>query len=161
MDNKKTDDWFDDKNEVPNNWVTWGKEGDNIIGTLIAVREMTSTLPGKEGEKVAVYEIKADAGSFHTLDDKKNPVEPAVEINADDIWNVGGKPIIDRQMRNIKLGTKIAMKYTETNAPRTKGFNPLKVIKVYVKRGMDNKPLMDEQWLAEQQNQEQLDSFEQ
>lgn len=149
---KSEDEIFDESNEVASNWVTWGKEQDRISGTLVAVREMVSKLPGKEGQKIAVYEVKVSVGEFHQLDEKKNPIEPAIIPNAGDIYNIGGKPIIDRQMRNIKLGTKIGLKYTETQAPKNKGFNPLKVIKVYVKRGMDNKPEMDNEWLKEQQN---------
>lgn len=135
--------------EVANNWVSWGKEGNYIIGTLIAVREIISKLPGKAGEKIAVYELKADAGVFNQMDDDKKPIEPAINIEAEQIWNIGGKPIIDRQMRNIKLGTKVYVKYTKTEPPRNKGFNPLKVIKVLTKRGRDGKPVMDEKWLAE------------
>jgi hypothetical protein len=159
MTSEKKDDLFNEENQVANNWVTWGSEGDFIAGTLIAVREMVSKLPGQEGKKVPVYEIKADRGSFHQLDDKKNPIEPPVTIEALDIWNVGGKPIIDRQMKNLKLGTKLGIKYIETQPAKQKGFNPLKVLKVFVQRGKDNKPLMDEEWLAEREKEAEIENF--
>lgn len=157
---EKKEDLFDKGNEVQSPWVKWGKEGDFVRGTLIAVREMTSKLPGKEGQKVPVYEIKADAGEFHVVDEKtKLPVEPAVSINEGEIYNLEGRPIVERQMRNIKLGTKIGLKYTETQPPRNKGFNPLKVIKVYIARGQDNKPIMDEEWLKERASADALENF--
>ncbi len=146
------DDLFNDDNRVASNWVSWGLEGDFFAGTLIAVREMTSKLPGKEGQKVPVYEVKIDRGSFHALDEKKQVIKPAIVIESGQVWNVGGKAIIDRQMRNIKLGTKLGMKFTETQPARNKGFTPLKVVKVFVPRGKDNKALMDEEWLKEQQS---------
>lgn len=151
-DRKKFDFEKDAGDEVQSPWVKWGKEGDFIKGTLIAVREMTSKLPGKEGQKVPVYEIKADDGSFHIVDETtKKPVEPAIVINAGEVYNLEGRPIVERQMRNIKLGTKVTLGYVETQPPRNKGFNPLKVIKVYVKRDQDNKPVMDEEWLKERE----------
>jgi len=51
--------------EVKNSWVKFNVIGDNIIGTLIAVREIPSSLPGREGEQTKVYEIKADEGLCH------------------------------------------------------------------------------------------------
>lgn len=159
MATKEKDDLFNEDNAVPNNWITWGKQGDYIAGTLIAVREMTSKLPEKQGEKVPVYEIKADRGEFHKIDDDKKPIEPPITIEVGDIWNLGSKQMLDRQLRNVKLGTKIGIKFTETQPAARKGFSPLKVIKVYVQRGRDNKPVMDEEWLGERDNAEAVENF--
>ncbi len=149
---KDKDDIFDDENVVPNNWVKWGKVGDNIKGTLVAVRTMESRLPGKEGEEVNIYEIKADGGEFHDMDADNKPINPPIEVRAGEYWNIGGKDMLDRQFRNIKNGTKVGLKFTEEIASKTKGFNATKVLKVYVPRGKDNNPLMDEAWLEEQQD---------
>lgn len=146
------DDVYSDDNLVPNNWVKFTFPGDRIFGTLIAVREMESRLPSaKPGEMVKVYEFKADSGEFHDTDEKKNPIKPPIEIQEGEIWNVGGNSMLDNQLRNVKLGTKVAIKFTEEKPSKTKGFNPQKIKKVYVPKGKDNQPQMDTAWLAEQE----------
>ena len=62
---------FDDNNVVPNNWVKFSKVEDKITGTLISVKSMKSRLPGQEGKDVAIYELKADGGEYHDIDDAK------------------------------------------------------------------------------------------
>ena len=128
---------FDDNNAVKSQWIKWGMVGDYIAGTFIEVREITSQFPGKEGERVKVYEIKADEGSFHDLDERRNPVNPPISIKEGDIWIIGGRQGIDAQMRNIKIGQKIGMKYTDEKPAKTKGFNALKILKVYTEGVMD------------------------
>lgn len=134
---------INDKNEVKSSFFKWGKVGDYIEGTLIGVREMLSNLPGKAGEKVKVYEIKADEGAFHDIDSKKQPVEQPTMIKPGDVWLIGGKKQLDGQMTRIKLGQKVAMKFADEKESKQKGFNALKLIKVYTDGSMD------EQWLAE------------
>src|SRR3990167_3490649 len=108
MAKKAAKDEFGDENAVPSNWITWGVPvEDKIFGTLIAKRTMKSTFPGKEGELVNIYEMKADYGSYHQVDEKKNPIEPAITINEGEFYNIGGKAMIDRQMQNIKVGQKV------------------------------------------------------
>lgn len=149
MTNKKeADDLFNPENEQKGNWFGFGKEGNFIAGTLISVRKMKSTLPGKEGVEMPVYEIKADRGEFNPLDEDKKPMD-LLTIEPGQIWNVGGRMGLDEQMRNVRVGTKIGIKYTETRAAQKKGLNPFKVVKLYIKRGEDNKPIMDEAWLKE------------
>jgi len=136
--------------EVKNSWMKFNELGDYVIGTLIAVREVKSQLPGSEGQMTKVYEIKADEGVFHDLDDKKKVIEEAVAIKEGEIWNLGGgskeKPsILDGQFRNIKLGQKVKVEYTDDKPAKQKGFNPMKVKKVYTNGKMD------EQWIAEQE----------
>lgn len=147
---KKGADPFDASNEVPSNWVKFNVPAeDKIFGTLMATREMKSTIPGKEGEIVKIYELKADFGSFHEADEKKNVIEPAIEIEKDSIWSIGGKASIDRQMQNIKIGQKIGFKFMDEQPSKTKGFAPAKNIKVYAPKGPDGKAQMDEEFLAE------------
>lgn len=151
MTNKKhEDDIFSEENEVQSNWVKFNVPlEDKITGTLIAIREMKSTLPGKEGEMVKIYELKADSGSFHKLDEKKKVIEEPVVVEAGSIWSIDGKPIIDRQMRNIKIGQKIGLKFIEEVPAKKKGFSPAKTIRVYTPKNDDGSYKMDEEFLAE------------
>ena len=145
-----SDNIFDEGNELKSAWVKFSKIGDFISGTLISVREMASRLPGKEGEMVKVYEIKAKEGSFHDIDKKKQIIEPAIIVGAGDIYNVGVGFVIDGQMRNVKVGQIIGIKYTEDKPNKQAGFNDMKIKKVYAPKGPDGvKPLMDEEWLKE------------
>jgi hypothetical protein len=153
MSTKKKDDLMNEDNEVRTSWMKFNKIGDYIQGTLVSVREIQSTLPGKENEMVKVYEVKAQRGEFHDTDEKKQIVEPAISINADEVWNVGGGIVIDSQMRNIKLGQIIAIKFTEEKPAQKKGFNPMKVKKVY------SKGEMDEEWLKQKEEEAALNDF--
>lgn len=147
--------------EVQSNWVRWGKMGNTIKGTLIAVRSMNSTLPGKQGEKVAIYEIKATEGEYNEMDKKtKVAIEPSITIEAGDIYNIGGKPMIDRQMRNIKLGTKIRMTYTHDIPAKNSGFSDQKAVKVFVVKDGSGQPVMDQEWLDEQAREEEVRNFD-
>ncbi len=123
--------------EVKTSWVKWGKVGDNILGTLIDVREIDSQLPGKEGTKTKMYEIKGDRGSFHELDDKKNPKEPPITVEAGEVYAVGGRMGLDVQMRRIKIGQKVGIFFAEEKPAIKKGFNDLKIIKVSTNGQMD------------------------
>lgn len=138
----KSNDIFSDENQVKSSFIAWGKVGDYFVGTLVGKRVVPNTLSEKNPTQT-VYEFRMREGSYHTLDDKKNPVEPAVIINKGDIINVGGKAAIDAQMRNIKNATIVGMKFVEEIAPKTKGFNATKVIKVYTTGQVD------EEYLAE------------
>lgn len=151
MTTKKTnEDDFDSANEVPSNWVKFNVENeDKIMGTLVAIREMKSTLPGKEGEMVKIYEVKADYGSFHGIDDKKKVIPEPIVVEAGEFWSIGGKPIIDRQMTNVKVGQKVGFKFTEEQASKTKGFAPAKIVKVYTPKNDDGSFKMDTEWIEE------------
>lgn len=139
------DNLFDEKNEVKSSFVSWGAVGDWIKGTLVDVREIESRLPGKEGTRVKVYELKAKAGSFHNIDDKKNPIDPPIEIEDGTFWTIGGRPGIDNSMRNIRLGQIVGFKFKEEIPAKTKGFSATKVIKVYAGE-------MDPDWQGETAN---------
>jgi len=152
MSNKKDDYSEDDVLKSP--WIKWGKVGDNIFGTLISVKERTGVnqYTGKE-ETTLVYEIKADGGEYHDIDEKKNPIEPAIQIVADEIFNVGDHFTIHPVMRNVKLGQKIKILFTEEKPPQKKGNSPMKVRKVY------SKGVMDEEWLKAQEEEAALKDF--
>lgn len=146
----KAVDHFDDKNEVTSNWVKFNVPiEDKIFGTLVAKRQIKSTLPGKENEMVWVYDLKADYGSFHELDDEKEVIETPVTVLKNDYYSIGGKPGIDRQMTNVKLGQKIGFKFIDETPSKTKGFAPSKNIKVFAPKNDAGAYLMDEEWLNE------------
>lgn len=154
MTDKSPKSWDDESNEVQSNWVKFNvshetnkDDADKIMGTLISKRQMKSTIPGKEGELVWVYELKADSGSFHDIDVKKKVIEPAVIVKAGEIWSVGGKTGIDTQMRNIKIGQKVGFKFMDEKPSKTKGFAPAKNIRVYAPKGDDGQAQMDAEWL--------------
>lgn len=144
------DEIFSDSNLAPNNWIKFSKIGDNIFGTLTAVREIKSTLPGKEGEMNKVYEIKADGGLWHDTKDKQ-VMEPAIEVKPGETWNVGGGLSVDRGLQNAKIGQKVAIKFTEERPSIKKGFNPFKVKQVWlIKDKKTGEYMMDTEWIKEQ-----------
>lgn len=150
----KGDSWDSSDNEVQSNWVKFNVPlEDKIFGTLIAKRQVKSTLPGKEGEMQMVYDLKADLGSFHELDDTKHVIETPVVVQAGEFYALGGKPQIDRQMQNIKIGQKVGFKFIDETPSKTKGFAPSKNIKVFAPRNDDGSHVMDEEFLAEQRNE--------
>jgi len=141
-------DDFDSANEVPSNWVKWNTVGDDkIFGTLM--RKMKGENAYKPGEMVENYEIKADYGSFHNVDEKKNLIETPITINLGEIWSVGGKDGIAKQMANVKIGQKLGFKYIDEKVSRTKGHQPAKLIKVFTPKNDDGSYKMDEEWLAQ------------
>lgn len=168
---KKIDDVFDDSNQVPSNWVSWGvpaialdgtksEKCDKIFGTLIRKFETTTTTPEGVVKKVTNYELKADFGSYHDLDEKKNPIEPAIEVEEGGFYNIGGRPGLVPQMQNVKIGQKIGLKYVEEVASKKKGNNPAKIIRVFAPKNDDGSYKMDEQFLAEQGQSEMEKEFD-
>lgn len=152
MATKKTVDWDSPENEIPSNWMKFNVPmEDKIFGTLISKRTIKSTMPGQEGKDVNVYEIKASRESvYHALDDKKKLIEEPIQINTGDVYSIGGTKVIDNQMRNVKVGQQIGLKFIEEQPAKTKGFNPAKIIKVYAPKNDDGSVLMDEEFLKEQ-----------
>lgn len=129
-------------NEIKSAFITWGKPGDYFVGTLMSKREIPNKLSEKH-EMQTVYDFKMKEGMFHKLDEKKNPVEPAIVINAGEIWSVGGKKAVEAMMRNVKPTIIVGMKFLEETPPKVKGHNPTKVIKVYTQN------LIDEEYVKE------------
>jgi hypothetical protein len=125
------DELFNESHAVKSNWVKWGKVGDWFKGTLTDKRQVKSTLPGQEDKMVMIYDFLAKGGSFHAINEDKTIAEEPTIVNEGEFWTIGGKAGIDTQMRNIKLGQIVGLRYAETKASKTKGFNPLKIIKVF------------------------------
>ncbi len=148
----KETSWDAPENEVQSTWVKFNVPmEDKIMGTLIAKRQINSTIPGKEGTKTNVYDLKADTGSYHVLDDKKKVVETPVVVEPGSFYSIGGTNVIDRQMQNIRVGQKIGFKFIEEKPSKTKGFAPAKIIRVYTPKGEDGNALMDDEFLKQQE----------
>lgn len=152
MTTKKTTSWDDASNEAKNSFVSWGKIGDFVYGTLVGVKEVKSTLPGKEGQLQKVYEVKVNQASYHNLDDDKRPLDTPEVPEEGEIISVGGRAGTDSRMSRVKIGQMFGQKFVEELPAQTKGFNKTKVIKVYTpKNESTGDYLMDEEFLAEQE----------
>lgn len=148
---KTNKSWDDDSNEAQNNFVAWSEVGDYVLGTLLSVKEVPSTLPDKKGEMQKVYEVKVKECSYHTLDDKKKVVEEAVVLNEGDIVSVGGRKTIDSRMARVKPGQIFGLKFVEELPSKTKGYNATKLIKVYTPKDSSGEFEMDQEWQKEQE----------
>ena len=145
--------WDAPENEAQNNFVSWGQIGDFILGTLVGVKEVKSTLPDKEGELQKVYEVKVKECSYHVLDDKKRVIEEPVVPSEGDLVSVGGRKSIDSRLARVKLGQIFGLKFTEELPAKTKGYNPTKVIKVFTPKGSNGEFLVDQEWLDSQKDE--------
>lgn len=137
--------WDDETNEATNNFLSWGQIGDYILGALISVKQVKSTLPDKEGEIQNVYEIKVREASYHLLDEKKNVIEEAVVPEEGDIVSVGGRKGIDSRLARVKIGQIVGLKFVSELPAKQKGYNPTKQIKVFTPKGRDGDFEFDEE----------------
>ncbi len=80
----------------------------------------------------------------------KKVIPEAIVIEPGSFWTIGGKTGIDAQMRNIKVGQKIGLKFIDEKPSKTKGFAAAKNIKVYAPKNDDGMYQMDDEFLAEQ-----------
>jgi len=127
---------FNDDNQISSAFVAWGKVDDYFVGTLTD-KSRESDDKYNPGEKQKLYDFKMKEGKFHTMDEKNNPVEEATVINAGEDYTVGGRKALDAQLRNIKVGTIIGMKFVEEIPPKDKGNYPTKSIKVFTTGQID------------------------
>lgn len=136
--------WDDDSNEATNNFLSWGQEGDFILGALLSAKQVPSTLPDKKGEMQWVYEFKVRECSYHILDEKKRIVPEAVEPESGEIISVGGRKTIDSRLARAKIGQIVGLKFVEELPAKTRGYNPTKLIKVFTPKGRDGEFEFDE-----------------
>lgn len=125
------EDWESGGKEVASQTVTFGKVGDFIKGTYCGVKIINTT----NGD-TPLYEIKAIVGNYHTVDDKKNPVDPAVLVEEGAYYNIWGslKPTsganaITSLFEKSKLGDIVAVKLESEPPSKTKGNAPFKKYK--------------------------------
>ena len=109
---------FDEGFEKPESSLfKYGKVGDVIKGTLMGFK----MVPGKFGpEEVRVYEIKAEGGQFHPLEDGV-PWEKPIEIEAGVSYSIFEKPIFADEIRRAKPGQKLIIRYLEDGKSKSNG----------------------------------------
>lgn len=154
---KKVKAWDDESNEATNSFVGFNEIGDYVLGTLIGIKKVKSTLPDKGGEMQNIYTVKVQKASYHLLDDKKKVIEEPVVAQEGDIVSVGGRKVIDSRMEKVKIGQIFGLKFTKELAAKTKGYNPTKLITVYVPKDDNGEFEMDQEWL--EANKDPLDDF--
>ncbi len=146
--------WDDESNEATNNFLSWGQEGDYVLGALLSAKQVPSTLPDKKGEMQWVYEIKVREASYHILDEKKRIVPEAIEPEEGEIISVGGRKTIDSRLARVKIGQIVGLKFVEELPAKTRGYNPTKLIKVFTPKGRDGEFEFDEEVLKSQEGAE-------
>lgn len=150
--------WDDPENEAQNNFIKWGAPGDFVYGVLLGTRRVKSTLPDKAGEMQTIYDVKVREGEFHDIDDKKKVADEATALNEGDIVSIGGRSTIDTRLARAAVGQVIGLKFIEEQPSKTKGYNPTKVIRVFLPKNADGSFEMDEAVLAE--HKDELDQFD-
>lgn len=145
--------WDDESNEATNSFVGFNEIGDYVLGTLIGVKQVKSTLPDKKGELQNIYTVKVKESKYHLLDEKKKVIAEPVVPEEGDIVSVGGRKIIDSRMEKVKLGQIFGLKFKEELPPKTKGYNPTKLITVYVPKNDKGEFMMDNEWLDSQKGE--------
>lgn len=108
--------------------VTFGKVGDFIKGTYVG-KKVVKTANGE----APLYEVKAETGNFHTVDGKKNPVEPAVKVEKASYYTVwgsfkstAGANAITSLFQRIPFGEIVGIQLAEEIESKTKGNAPFK-----------------------------------
>lgn len=114
MTEAKKDDFFgteDGFEKAPSNWIKWGGIGDKVRGTLIGIFDKKE----EDGSIQKIYEIDVDKASFHDIIDKVPQAEATLLNGADTdgplVYQLGGKNMIDKQMRNCKIGQMFIAEY--------------------------------------------------
>jgi hypothetical protein len=145
---KQEDDIFNEENKLESGRVQWGKIGDFVKGTYIDKRDIKYD----DGKTGYIYELLASGGEYHTItdDDAGNAViaEKGTVIENGDYVRVSGKKGIDDEMKKVKIGQKVGLRF-EGMGKKVAGKKPFKDVKVY--RGA-----MDDAWLEEQSKGDEL-----
>ncbi len=152
MAQKKNVAWDDESNEATNSFVGFNEIGDYILGTLVGKKKVQSTLPDKAGEMQNIYIVKVKECKYHVLDERKRIVEEPIACEEGDIVSVGGRKVIDSRMERVKIGQVFGLKFKQELPPKTKGYNPTKLITVYLPKNEDGTPQMDQEWIDSQSN---------
>lgn len=119
--------WEEGGTEVASQAVTFGKPGDFIKGTYTGSKPVKTDLG-----MTVLYELKGEVGSYHNVDGKKNPIEPAVTVVKGafyNVWRGRENGTIDSLFKKAKLGDIVAIQFKEEQPSKTKGYAPFKVFK--------------------------------
>lgn len=120
------DSIFDEKNKVTGAFFQFKAINDQVGGTLVDRRQVPDKMnPGKQQW---IYELKGPNG---------------------EIILIGGKTGIDMQMKNIRLGQVIGMKYLRDKPNINPSLRAAKIIQVYA-----DPNVVDEEWLKDREMDE-------
>lgn len=114
---------FTDNDKVSGSWISWKTIGQKVQGTLVDRRQKPDTY--NPSEMQWIYELLTDNN---------------------EILIIGGKVGIDMQMKYIKIGQIVELRYEKDIPPKKPGQSPTKVIQVYTRPDAMNK-----EWLAERE----------
>lgn len=143
--------WDSEENEAQNNFLKWGDVGDYVLGTLVAKKQVPSTLEDRKGEMQWVYEIKVREGEYHEMGKNKEPIGDPIVLNEGDIISVGGRSMYDSRMARVKIGQIVGLKFTELLPAKSKSKSDTKMIKTYLPKGEDGEFEMDVEFLQQRE----------
>lgn len=124
-------DPFDGMEEAKRPQVKLGKVGDWFKGTITDnTREIENRLSAKH-EMQLICEFKMQGGSYHNISEKVVAAEPTEVVKGDFMSFFAKGPVRD-QLKKAKLGQIVGLKFAEERPPSQPGFNPTKIIKVYL-----------------------------
>lgn len=123
------DPLFNEENLSKNAFISWGKFGDFVKGTLTSKKQVPNKLSETPGAMQWNYEILADTGSFHAIKDDIVSPTPTI-IQPGNFIKVGGRVSIDDHMRNIKVGQIVGLRYN-ADGKKVKGRKVAKIVGVY------------------------------
>lgn len=143
------------------NIVKFNEVGDYVKGTLVGVTQQTT--PDIYGKLSTMYTVKVKTGEF--LGSAKNPKTGKIDLDKEKTvldegseWTFFANGIVVQKMKSVKLGQKFMIKFTELK-PTTKG-NDAKIKVVYPAVDGHDKPVMDEEWLKEKEQENSFGSFD-
>ena len=120
-----------EENEVKSNWLQLKAVGDEFQGTLV---DKHNSVDNYNNDQI-VYEFLMEDGQLRPYGTSKEP--------------------INIQMKNVKFGQIVGMKFVRQDPPKVKGYNPTNVIQVFANPNVVNKEWLEEQEMDKVENSEQ------
>ena len=120
-----------EENEVKSNWLQLKAVGDEFQGTLVDKHNSVDNYNNAQ----IVYEFLMEDGQLRPYGTSKEP--------------------INIQMKNVKFGQIVGMKFVRQDPPKVKGYNPTNVIQVFANPNVVNKEWLEEQEMDKIEGNEQ------
>jgi len=121
-------DFYNEENKVSGATFNFKSVGDEINGTLVGVGEKPDRF--NIGKMQKIYEIMTTDGSINL------------------VW---GKPILTPQMKNVRIGQYLGIKFEAIKPNKDPNLNAAHILQVYAPQKADKSgPLMNEEWLKGQ-----------
>lgn len=110
---------FDEGFEKPeSNRVDFGKPGDVIKGTLVDRRAFNGSFG-----PTTIYEVIADGGRYHSLDENKQPKAQPTEVVPGERYSFFEKAIFHDDIKKAEVGRKILVRFVEERKSKKNGKN--------------------------------------